>query len=376
MKISLHIALPSPEPPDGLLVVDEHGFDYVPRRGSPRGRAFAMVLQRVADAGTDPTDVFSLITGVGGAAGRVGLGCAAWVTAPTRLEAIRQRAESEGWNMEWDAAASGPMPAAPTIKPVAHTPSPAPVPIMTRALSQAIAFPTLSRLFRHHGSSLNLRLLETHPGGGMYDCLGLVRGPFEKFFCNFNVEGSSLTLDPVGPPRPPGEPPDWWYDDIWRYPVAYFEAGTTEALADMIAARLGLPADRPAEPPSPSSVSIAVLAELAKRYAMATEAPEFRSGFFDSSGMSPSSPRAWVAQVPDVHARMLAAGEGTKEAALIANRLWGICDRGSYEPKIIVDLATGAVVSGGKAQESLWVRYGKGAGIRELAWSLERHWCG
>lgn len=208
----------------------------------------------------------------------------------------------------------------------------------------------------------------------MYDCLGLALGRFESMLCNFNLVGGSLVLSSVGTPRPPAVRDSWWSDDTWRYPQAFLAAGTADALVDMMVARLGLP-EPPSKPGStPPSVSIAVLAELAKRHALAANAPEFRSGFFDSSGMAPSSPRAWIVRVPDVDARVQAANPGTIDAALVANRLWGVCTEGSDVPHVIVDLSDGAVVQGDEPQGSVWTRYRSGAGIRELAWWLDGLW--
>ena len=49
---------------------------------------------------------------------------------------------------------------------------------MTRTLRyafrSAIAWTILAEVIRRHGDSRNLHLLETHPGGGQYDCLTLL----------------------------------------------------------------------------------------------------------------------------------------------------------------------------------------------------------
>ncbi|MFT6400509.1 MAG: hypothetical protein ACJAYU_005281 [Bradymonadia bacterium] len=198
-----------------------------------------------------------------------------------------------------------------------------PPPALPRSLRQAMALQTMSLLFRRHGKPMNLRLVELHPGGGMYDCLALMAGEFRHTLCMFNLRGSSVLLEASGPPRPPLDANEAWHDDLWRYPREFLAAGGGLGFADRLSDRLGLPGDGHMPQPSPASVSMGVLAELAHRYALSTKAPFFRSGFFDTSGMAPSSTRPWVAQFPKIKARCDAAGPDGQAQARIATCLWG-----------------------------------------------------
>jgi hypothetical protein len=246
-----------------------------------------------------------------------------------------------------------------------------------RSLKQAIALRTLSLLLRRHHVAHSLRLFEMHPGGGMYDCLGLILGSCEGSLCLFNLAGTSLSLHQVGPKQPPEGRPREWHDDLWRYPGAYFAAGSAEEFVEVLEARLGLGPVKKAPPATPATVSVAVLAELANRYALSRRAPAFRSGWEDTSGMGGSGVRAWVADFPTIQARCDAAPrEDWTARALAANRLWGVQGREETRPKVVIDVAKGRVFLDAKPVGSVWDRYRKGAGFRDLAWWVEGLWLG
>jgi hypothetical protein len=248
---------------------------------------------------------------------------------------------------------------------------------LPRSLKQAMALRTLAVLLRRHHAAHPLRLFEIHPAGGMYDCLTLMLGTCEATICTFNLAGSSLLLQPLGPERPPDGCRREWHDDMWRYPGAYFAAGDADAFADVLEARLGLVPVKKAPPPTPATISVAVFAELARRYALSNRAPEFRSGWMDTSGMGGSGLRGWVADFPKIQARCDAdGGENWPDRAMAANRLWAVKDPWTEHPRVVLDLAAGRVFERGKPVGSVWERYRKGAGIRELAWWVEGLWRG
>ena len=234
---------------------------------------------------------------------------------------------------------------------------------------------TLSALLRRHHAAHPLRLFEMHPGGGMYDCLALMLGECEQTVCIFNIGGSSLLLHQLGPKRPPEGRSAEWHADMWRYPGAYFAAQGVEGFADRLEERLGLIPVKKPPPPTPATLSVAVLAELAHRYALSDKGPTFRSGWMDSSGMGGSGVRGWVASFPKIQALCDATSEGNWQArAMAASRLWAVQGPSGAQPQVVLDLASGRVFDGGKPVGSLWERYRKGAGIRELAWWVEGLW--
>jgi len=242
------------------------------------------------------------------------------------------------------------------------------------SLKQAMALRSISLLMRRHHHEMDLQLVELHPCGGTYDCIALAARRFKKILCCFNLPGTGLSLEPVGDPSPPRDALDDWSETVWRYPEHYFHCGGVEGFVDSLERRLGLPQGRKLPPPSVSTISVAVLAQLADRFALSSGPPTFRSGWEDSSGWDGSSSRSWVSQLPHLQERCEKSENWAKEAA-VAGRLWGIGSERLFEgPDAIVDLGTGDVFRSGQRQGSLWARYQKGAGIRELAWWLEGIW--
>jgi hypothetical protein len=257
----------------------------------------------------------------------------------------------------------------------------APLPEFPRSLKQAMAFQTIALLLRRHQGQGKLRLAELHPGGGTYDCLALVGPIGEPSLCIFNLAGSSLLLRPRGRPVPPPDADAAWHDDLWCYPPEYLAAGGAEFFVARIEARLGLTPPKKMPAASPSSVSVSVLAQLAQRFALSAAPPFFRSGWHDSAGMEGSSVCPWVADFPKLQARCDAARDDWPKQALAAGRLWGIGSEKFFErPDVVIDVATGQVyrtaTSPAAEQGSLWSRYQKGTGIRELAWWVETLWKG
>jgi len=56
----------------------------------------------------------------------------------------------------------------------------------------AVGWKIVAELFRRHHESASLRLYETHPAGGLYDCLSLFSGSFPggRRLCDFNQASS------------------------------------------------------------------------------------------------------------------------------------------------------------------------------------------
>lgn len=243
------------------------------------------------------------------------------------------------------------------------------LPEVRLGVKRAIAWRTLTEIVRHH-PTLDLRVMETHPCDGQYDCLTLVRGPSCTSVCMFNLAGTGLALaGPLGPPR---DLP-WWLKehgeaDIWRYP----QHGLGEdrgALALAIEARLGFPERHPGDPPATrTGLALGVIAELLDRVALSARPVDVRCGWFDtpySVGVRP-----WAADKPGVGAVPDTAP--WPQRARAAGRFWALDRRGDpVDPALVIDLATTQVWA--RARPAGWLadRYAAGAGIRAMAWELE-----
>ena len=367
----------------GLLVTDDEAssFDYVPIEGAERGTAFADTLRQALESEASPARILRYFMNKGGPHLYESLSSFERLPGEEARAAMAQLAQQQGWTLAWGGAVSSQSAgqSRASDEEGAHespfTDSQAPFPPLPRALKQAMTLQTLAVLLRRHHPSLGLRLMELHPCGGMYDCLALVTRKFEQSLCLFNLAGSGLLLEPLGRPRPPEGAEESWHQSVWRYPRAYFSSGGPSELADVLEARLGLPAVSGSLSPSASTISVAVIAQLAQRFALSDKAPYFRSGWLDTSGMEGSSVRPWVAEFPELMRRCEEAEPDSMEPARLAGRLWAVGSEDHIEqPDLVIDLATGEVRSDGATEGSLWSRYKKGAGIRELAWWLERIW--
>lgn len=224
-----------------------------------------------------------------------------------------------------------------------------------RPFKQAIATKTLVELMRRHPE---LRLIELHPGGGQYDSLGLWRGDLQVM-CQFNLAGTSLVVGDLGERSPRSDKPGWWRDGLWRYPQVWAEHDLLLQMQE----RLGLQPAQPG-PPRPHTLALGVVAELCARLSFSEATLTLRAGWCDSSGMGGSFLTEWCPPYPgskDPNAWRKQARWGT--------RFWSISHQGGQE-RLTLDLKTGAIQGG----MDLWGLYKRGAGIRELAWQLEKDW--
>jgi hypothetical protein len=236
-------------------------------------------------------------------------------------------------------------------------------------VKRAVAWRTITEIVRHH-PDLDLRLTETHPCGGQYDCLTLVIGTACATVCSFNLHGTGLEIGaPVGRPR---ELP-WWLKDhahsnVWRYP----QHGLGEdrgALALAIEARLGFPVRRPGDPPATATgLALGVVAELLDRVALGCRPVDVRSGWLDTS--YDVGVRAWARGKPGVSGVPETAPWPARARA--ASRFWSLSrDPDPEAPALVVDLASTQVWARGRPGDRMVDRFNAGAGVRGLAWWLE-----
>lgn len=233
-------------------------------------------------------------------------------------------------------------------------------------IKRAVAWRTITEIVRHH-PGLDLRVMEDHPCGGLYDCLVLVHGPTRSLFCSFNLAGSSLALGkPIGPVREfPCGLADHGDETLWRYPQHGLGSDRGE-LARAVEAALGLPERSSTDPPSTKTgLALGVVAELLDRVALGRRPVDVRSGWGAST--FGCAVRPWAADKPGV------AGVPESAQSSAASRYWSL-DRAEYasEPAVVVDLASTQVWIRGEGSLRLANRYAAGRGVRALAWTLEQ----
>jgi T3SS (YopN, CesT) and YbjN peptide-binding chaperone 2 len=239
------------------------------------------------------------------------------------------------------------------------------LPPVRRGLAQAVAWHTIAEIVGHH-AALDLRIVETHPGGGQYDGFTLCAWPWD-LVASFNFAGSALLLGrPLGTPRPGpfGDDPE---ENLWPYPFR----GITEdrgELARAIEAKLGFPPGRE-RPTTPTTIALAVVGELLDRAALGARAVDLRCGWHDH--VDSVGAREWALALPAPAAVSASAPQEAHRHAAV--RYWSL-DRqhDAIRPALVVDLASSEVWTHGAATSPLYERYRQGAAIRALAWELEQ----
>ena len=134
------------------------------------------------------------------------------------------------------------------------------------------------------------RLIETHPGGGQYDCLSLVtRGPEPVTVLDVNRVGS-LHVTGAG-----GAAGGSWRD----WPDRILGSSGPEFL-DEVTRALGLTVPRRLPASTPSTVAYRFVAEFLTHSVGRREAWECRNGYCDTSGWGGGPREDWFSRLPHV----------------------------------------------------------------------------
>ncbi len=142
---------------------------------------------------------------------------------------------------------------------------------MNTQLNEIASWRIVCELFRRFPGKF--QVIETHPGGGMYDCLSI--------FCNsrhvadFNRAGSFHVFDSKG-----GQPPI----DIWR---SLAEENIQDVL-DQVCRSLNLQSPTKLPPSTPEVIVYRLIAAFLGHSAFGKESWECRNGYFDTAGMEES----------------------------------------------------------------------------------------
>lgn len=241
---------------------------------------------------------------------------------------------------------------------------PSPTPPIRTGIKRAIAWNTAREIIGHP-PSLDLRIDETHPGGGQYDCLTVVAWPSLDTVCSFNLAGESLE---VGTPRAATAAP-LRHDG---FPTTYVEQGLGEdrsALPRVICRMAGLDFSPTPRPSNPTDLTLSVVGTLLDRVALGPRDIDLRCGWHDD--VYGADTRPWARSLPACAA--LAADVDWRAKMGAACRYWSLQREGdSNAPRVIVDVASSRWWADGQSQPPFATGYAQGSGIRELSWALER----
>ncbi len=182
---------------------------------------------------------------------------------------------------------------------------------------------TAGLLRRHHRQS-RLRVFETHPCDGMYDCLSIYARA--NHVLDLNRVGSIHLWEPFAAPRTAALGPLWrelgGSDTVPRLSLpasAYLACPDQHDFLHQLEDAIGLPSTRGQRPPPTTRpvLSFRLLAALAKRLLRGAERLDIRNAWFDSSGEVGMIIRPELRRFPAQDAA-IAASEGEdliKEAA-------------------------------------------------------------
>jgi hypothetical protein len=155
---------------------------------------------------------------------------------------------------------------------------------MPYALRRALAWWMAAELVRRHPALL--RVIETHPGGGQYDCLSLYHRQSDALVANFNLTGSIHV---------PG-----WSANVRNDPPTWADVLASEdRRGDLIlpierCAGLQTPKETPAT--TEQSVGIRLLARFAALAAFSARCWSLRNAYNDNSGMG-SGVQSWATAI-------------------------------------------------------------------------------
>lgn len=150
--------------------------------------------------------------------------------------------------------------------------------LVGRRIIEAISWKLASEFHRRHPDRMSI--IETHPGGGQYDCL--------SFFCEKEVIAH---LNRVGSFTPNASEHVISWENLW--PRCMSNEGLREVLDEMSeACRLEIPKKLP--PTQPASLSYRVMAQISAALCLDLSEWEWRAGDEDTSGWpAPDSRDHW-----------------------------------------------------------------------------------
>ena len=215
-------------------------------------------------------------------------------------------------------------------------------------ITEAVTWQLIADLIRRHEAKEGLAVVETHPGGGQYDCRTLFR-PKGKGRAHFNLRSGAVhIMEPFGEPREP-EPAPWVPRPVRSGRLPYVEAVLLAPhrmeVVRHLEALLGLPSPKRSPRTTRHGLVYRMMAEIAARSVL--DGPEVRweNGRIDTTDWAPEDQddavRPDLHKVQQVDGKLLAT-EHTGGGLLPGQRFWIWTSRpvpgGPTKPVAILDL--------------------------------------
>lgn len=190
----------------------------------------------------------------------------------------------------------------------------------------ALAWWIASELIRRHPNML--RVIETHPGGGMYDCLSIVNRETGQGLIDLNRNGR-IRIRRYDPRRGEGEIFVEWV------PVLMLGRRRKKFISSLQEA-LDLPTHTNALPTHKNSIGVRLLANLANRFSFSNKTWDLRNAWLDTSGYGEGPQTSWTDQFPKMD-RVDLEGDCFGNSHY---RYWFLIDF-NKTPKLLVDADRG-----------------------------------
>jgi hypothetical protein len=173
-----------------------------------------------------------------------------------------------------------------------------------------------------------LTVIETHPGGGQYDCLSIL-GPSGHL--DLNRQGSAHVLEPFSPDAPGGPWADFW-DELAAAP-------DPKETLDRLCALAGLPAMPVPPPATPASAAYGFVAAFLTHATFGRVRWECRNGYHDSAGMEGSGVNGGLFIPFPAAEEALGRHDDGDVLGQAAYRFWFLLREG--KPKLCLEAPTG-----------------------------------
>ncbi len=248
--------------------------------------------------------------------------------------------------------------------------------------TEAATWLLIADLMRRHEHPAGLRVIETHPGGGTYDCRTVLKPSATDFGPNihFNIQSGNATCNGTFGARRPVRSPRWAGDEPDRlaYVDAVLQAPNRMDVVNHLEAMLGLPSPPESPVTTRHALSYRLMAEVAARSIFDGPVVRWENGREDTAGYGSDDPiRLPLRRVPEIARRLAEASEPRTPADAKGYRYWILTTRQqpgeTGEAAAIVDALDAMLyrLNGKDEPVDLYERYDEvGRNLRRLADSI------
>jgi len=140
-------------------------------------------------------------------------------------------------------------------------------------IADAVSLELIYQIMRRYQAQYGLRLFETHPGGGQYDCLALYSrmGNFKHHFFDFNLAAQSLHV---------------WRNEYKRFDVVddYLQAENPKIFLDSLCRAAGLDVNIKLPPSTGPVIACGIMAKIVQSRIFSPDRYKFLMAYWDTSG--------------------------------------------------------------------------------------------